>query len=227
MLREFLCSVNAEIHVKMQHVPQALRERDRTLMETFISLNKYTTKELYRLNLCRLFLQVECLSEICNATGDAILPEIWQGNRTHDSTSRILWPNQARPHEKSWSAWRGAIKHAYLGPEIVRARKATTHLPLNRPMGSWRVLRPWNRKGQKSHYTFTIEPTDGIVDWRSPQNSTQMVILCSRRQQHIILQTTRRIQNTSKNSWHIPKPTVPNQLHLSATRPICHCVGLW
>jgi hypothetical protein len=45
-------------------------------METFIKLEKYTPKELYRLNLCRIFLQVECLSEICNPTGDGILTEI-------------------------------------------------------------------------------------------------------------------------------------------------------
>jgi hypothetical protein len=136
-LRYFLCSINASIHLEMVRVPQQLRERDQFLMESFMQLRLFSNKQLYRLNLCRLFLQVECLSEICNTIGDNLLPEIWQGRRSHDSSSTLLWPNQARPFESSWILWRGALKHAYLGDEILRARKARTQLRLKMPLGAW------------------------------------------------------------------------------------------
>jgi hypothetical protein len=150
-LRYFLCSINAKIHLEIGHIPKLLREHDSSIMETFILLEKYTQKELYRLNLCRMYLQVECLSEMCNPTGDGLLPEIWQGRRCHDSKSAIIWPNQARPYEKSWNNWRSALKLAYLSPEIQRATKARTLLPLNITLAasSWistrhRFQRTWD-----------------------------------------------------------------------------------
>ena len=84
-------------------------------------------KDVYRLNLCRICLRVEFFSEICNPEGDNILPEVWQGRRPQDSSS-VLWPNQARLFENSWSLWRSAIKLAYLSPEVLRATAARTIL---------------------------------------------------------------------------------------------------
>jgi hypothetical protein len=148
-LRTFLCSINAKIHLEMGRVPQILRVNDHGLMESFLDLQKYTWHELYRLNLCRLYLNVELLSEICNLEGDNILPEVWQGRKPHESKSTILWPKQERPFDQSWTLWRAALKHAYLSPEVLRATQARTLLPLNVPLGAWigsrhRTQRTWN-----------------------------------------------------------------------------------
>jgi hypothetical protein len=121
----------------MTHISKPLREGDSLIMEDFMAMQHYSPLELYRLNLCRKYLNVACLSEICNTTGNELLREPWHGRRPADSQSALYWPNQARPHEPSWNAWRCALKLAYLGPEIVRATKNRTTLPLNCPLGAW------------------------------------------------------------------------------------------
>ena len=65
-------------------------------------------------------------SEICNPAGDYILTEVWQDRRPQEASSHLLWPNQARPFEKSWSVWQqSALKLAYLSPEVLRATTAS------------------------------------------------------------------------------------------------------
>jgi hypothetical protein len=46
-------------------ISDALREKDHALMETFLAMQHYTLTELSRLNLCRMHLHAEFLSEIC------------------------------------------------------------------------------------------------------------------------------------------------------------------
>jgi hypothetical protein len=129
-LRTFLCSINTKLHAEPTHITRPLRIHDTAIMESFIALHTIPPKILYHLNLCRIFLQVECVSEISNPTGTHILQEIWHGHRPHDSKSAMLWPNQACPHEKSWAEWRTALKDAFLGLPVIRANKARTSLLL-------------------------------------------------------------------------------------------------
>jgi len=44
------------------------------------------------------------LSDITNAAGKAILPEIVQGFWSHDRSSYLQWPQYER--HADWSAWR-------------------------------------------------------------------------------------------------------------------------
>jgi hypothetical protein len=136
-LRQFLCKIQAEIHVELPHIARPLRQHDVSIMNAIISLQTTTPNRLYGINLCRMYLQIECLSEICNTEGTEILQEIWKGQRPLNSQTAILWPNQIRPHEKSWNEWRTVIKDAFLAPHIIRANKARTSLPLRQPMGPW------------------------------------------------------------------------------------------
>ena len=107
-LRKFLCFINAEVHINNLRAPQTLQANDHAIMETFLDTHQFSDKDLSRLNLCCIYLRVEFLSEICNPEGDNILPEVWQGRRPQESSSDLLWPNQARRFEKSWSLWRSA-----------------------------------------------------------------------------------------------------------------------
>jgi hypothetical protein len=50
-------------------------------------LNYLSNKEQILINRCRIFLQVECLSDICTADGDNIQPEWLDCNTTKDSCS--------------------------------------------------------------------------------------------------------------------------------------------
>jgi hypothetical protein len=56
--------------------------------------------------------------------GNEILQDIWKGIRPTSSQTTLLWPNQARPHEKSWNEWRTVLNDAFLAPNIIRANKA-------------------------------------------------------------------------------------------------------
>ena len=137
-LRKFLCFISAEIHIDNLQVPQTLQANDHAFMESFLNTHNFSDTDLYRLNLCRIYLRVKFLSKICNPEGDNLLPEVWQGRQPQESSSDLLWPKQARPFQKYWSLWRHALKLAYLSPEVLRATTAcTTILPLNVPLGPW------------------------------------------------------------------------------------------
>ena len=113
-MREFLGSIDASIHIPTSVVPHALRANDCILMDDLL-LNEFTPSQVRKLNLCRLFLQVENLAEICNPTGTCLLDTVWRGDRPL-STSKFLWPRQARPHEASWQLWRRFLRIIYLHP---------------------------------------------------------------------------------------------------------------
>jgi hypothetical protein len=115
------------MHAEPTHVTRPLHIHDTAIMDAFITLQMIPPKRLYRLNLCRIYLQVKCVSEISNPTGTSILQEIWQGHRPHNSKSAMLWPNQNRPHEKSWAEWRTAIKDAFILVLFLFGMQSKTH----------------------------------------------------------------------------------------------------
>jgi hypothetical protein len=89
-LHTFLCSIQAEVHVELTHAARPLRLNDTSIMDALLALQTIAPKRLYCLNLCRLFLQVECVSEICNPLGTEILREVWHGHRPHDPQTALL-----------------------------------------------------------------------------------------------------------------------------------------
>jgi hypothetical protein len=58
-LRQFLCSIQAEIHVELTHIARPLRIHDTSIMNALLALKNIAPKRLYHINLCRLSLQVE------------------------------------------------------------------------------------------------------------------------------------------------------------------------
>jgi hypothetical protein len=135
-LRQFLQSIQATIEIDTTHIARHLRINAVSIMNALLELH-IPPNRLYRINLCRIYLQIECLSEICNISGTEILQEVWTGQRPNGSKSTLLWPNQTRPHEKSWMEWRTALKDAFLAPRIIRANKARAVLSLDTPLGRW------------------------------------------------------------------------------------------
>ena len=69
-LRKFLYYyINAEINIDNLWVPLTLRANNNALMESFLDTHNFSDTDLYRLNLCCIYLKVELLSEICNPEG--------------------------------------------------------------------------------------------------------------------------------------------------------------
>ncbi len=134
-MRDFLGSVKASIHTPTTVLPTLLRAHDSVLINDLLA-NDFTPGACTKINICRLYLQVECLSEICNPTGDCLLDRVWRGERSL-SKSNFLWPRQAKPHAASWKLWRRFLRLAYLDHSKQTANSRSTNLLLAQPLGSW------------------------------------------------------------------------------------------
>ncbi len=133
-LRVFLASTNLSIDMPpaLLRLPTPLRRGDSNLMEAFCGLN-WTPRKIELLNYCRLFLQVEFLSELCSAEGNNLLAPAWQGHAL-PSHSNLLWPNQARP--SGWTLWRQALAELFLLDPAHKLRNPRD-LPLRIRLGRW------------------------------------------------------------------------------------------
>jgi hypothetical protein len=133
-LRRFLASseVSIELPLPIFRLPQLLRRGDCNLMDAFLSL-KRTPAKIRTLNLCRLYLKVESLAELCDVDGTKLLPAAWNGNPL-PTTSTLLWPRQGRP--SCWATWRQALAELFLKDTTAAHRQVGT-LYLRSRLGRW------------------------------------------------------------------------------------------
>jgi hypothetical protein len=68
-LRVYLASINASLHLDMTGLPPLEREHDGFIMDWIVQSNKFTDKEVVRLNYCRLFLNAVTLSDLTVTNG--------------------------------------------------------------------------------------------------------------------------------------------------------------
>ena len=85
------------------------RENDCALMDKVIHSQKFTNRELTRINLCRLYLRVFFLSDISSGNGRGIMDHYKSGLRSPQRHSQWIWPRQQRPPAKDWKLWDIAI----------------------------------------------------------------------------------------------------------------------
>ena len=140
------------------------RENDQFIMFKIIQLSKYGATQLRRINACRLYLQVYALSDIATGDGLRFTQESWLCLRDSSRRTRLVWPNQPRPNEKTRKLWRQAIKLAF--PRNAQSR-------FIEPLGRWtdlpsRELCTW----------FFFEPTSSTykrfgAEWRKYTRTTQ------------------------------------------------------
>jgi hypothetical protein len=71
----------------------------------------FTDSEMRAINHCRLFLQVECLSDVCTADDLTTDPGVQAQPPTVTSQSTIKCPRQGLPGKRSWAVWQ-----RFLGP---------------------------------------------------------------------------------------------------------------
>jgi hypothetical protein len=80
-MRDSLGNIDASIHLPTSVLPWALCQHDCCIRMDDLLCNIYTPSQVKKIYLCRLYLQVECLAEICNLTGTCILDAVWRGTR--------------------------------------------------------------------------------------------------------------------------------------------------
>lgn len=107
------------------------RDNDCSLMDAVIISKKFTNNELRRINLCRIYLRVFYLSDICSGNGRGVMHNYVSGLRTQQRRSQWVWPRQQRPPAKDWKLWNTAIREVW--------SKSETHL-LAIPLGQWHRL---------------------------------------------------------------------------------------
>jgi hypothetical protein len=134
-MHDSLGNIDASIHLPTSVLPRALRQHDCILMDDLI-YSIFTPSQVKKINLCRLYLQVECLAKICNPTGTCILDAVWRGTRPL-SHSLFLWPRQTRPHSASWQLWRRFIHLVYLHSSKQRSMVRSSDLRLAQRLGPW------------------------------------------------------------------------------------------
>ena len=136
-LREFLRCANGTLRIEGLQGINIKRENDSVLMDTCLR-RQFSETETRRINNVRIYLRVETLSDICNASGTHIHETVFQKTdktiRPPDlnfkkgmSQSTSLWPRQAKPGPKSFEAWNSFLRQFHV-PNHPRLRK---------PLGRW------------------------------------------------------------------------------------------
>ena len=118
-LREFLADSNMQLFVENAHRVELRRENDAAIMELAMKQH-WTALALKRINQCRRWLQVECLSDLSDATGKRLLGY-------SQSSSPYDWPNAVEPGPLAWRAWNRFLEE--LGG---------TDSQLPQPLGAWK-----------------------------------------------------------------------------------------
>jgi hypothetical protein len=125
-IREFLHHINGRI-VGVNKQPETFREGDQFLMDSPI-LQQKTYKERMLIHRCRLFLQIELISDITSADGKRILNEWKHHSGDKPSASLKKWPLQRNPGKEAWKIWRGFLNKAF----------ENTNGTLRNPLGQWK-----------------------------------------------------------------------------------------
>lgn len=84
-------------------------------------------EQIVLVNQCRLFMQVENLSDITDAEGKQILSQFINNSPDKPSRSLKKWPSQSDPGREAWTIWKRVLRRAFL--------KSTGELV--KPLGEW------------------------------------------------------------------------------------------
>jgi hypothetical protein len=151
-IRDFLHHIDGQIQGATD-IPLRYRANDQYIMDSEL-LRTMTYKERMLIHRCRVFLQVEVLSDISDAMGEFILPEWMDPTPEKSSYSTKKWPKQANPGQEAWKIWQKFIKGAY----------TTSSGKLRTALGKWTQInefRVHNHYSNESHTMLYSRGQDG------------------------------------------------------------------
>jgi len=93
-----------KLHMKGWNSRPHQRENDTFLIQAILS-HQISQKEVLVLNECRIYLQIEKLSDIANGDGLRISECFYYGRRDKHKKSTLTWPNLKRPNVTKWLIW--------------------------------------------------------------------------------------------------------------------------
>ena len=107
------------------------RCHDFALMDKIIQTDEFTTQELLQINRCRVYLQVQNLSDISTGDGKHINYCAIHHIKNPDYVSTYKWPNQVKPPKKDWEMWNQAL---------VQVWSKNEQHELDQPLGEYFLL---------------------------------------------------------------------------------------
>jgi hypothetical protein len=135
-IREYLQHINGQI-TNATTQPKLYCENDMYIMDAH-AITKVSSKERMLIHRCRIFMQVECVSDIANAEGTKLM-EAWLSPKTlKPSKSNKNWPKQSDPGRQAWNIWKKFLINAFATSDGGKLRQ---------PLGKW-IARNDNRMHQ-------------------------------------------------------------------------------
>lgn len=129
-LRNFLDTYGIHVNITCPDIPTVACENDEFLMDAFrLRGNNYGPDMMTQLNACRMYLQVQRVSDITDARGTRIRKEILDGSDCDHFSSTSRWPRQGRPTKSMWLNWKRAVKYTL----SINGNAIT----LRTPLGKW------------------------------------------------------------------------------------------
>jgi hypothetical protein len=187
-IRDFLHHIDAKI-TNLTTGLQTYRENDQLIMDSTI-LPTMTMKEQILINRCRLHLQVECLSDIADTTGQHIQAQ-WENNSpVKPSRSSKKWPLQGDPGREAWLIWKKFLSRAFL----MTSGKSRVKL------GKWT-----HRNPTREYNTY----------WSTSLSTLLLTNDCNSWNHHRMIQTGRRqnyFEKTTNRSSSLPDDAVPAEI---------------
>ena len=77
----------------------------------------FKPKEVATFQYCRLYLQIEKVSEIITTDGSSIQRHIWHGQQLQHTLHRRVWPDQPCPTTSAWTLFRKMLRTIFLTSE--------------------------------------------------------------------------------------------------------------
>jgi hypothetical protein len=109
-VRDFLRLIQGTLRLDRPSIPEIQRVNDSFIMDHVLERGNFSSKDIQRINYCRLYYQAVTVSDISNASGTSLCPGIrigeytfWSGFTQYHST------NQAKPDRATWRIWSKAL----------------------------------------------------------------------------------------------------------------------
>jgi len=130
-LWQYMNEAEATLEVTEFKIPKKQRKNDRFLMD-ILSPHIPNKNMHYKINACRMALKVIFLSDITTLNGKEILPEVYEGRISRESTMK--WPKQSIPNGW-WKLWNTYIT-SYIVP-LLKSKPLGKSLQYNHQRWVW------------------------------------------------------------------------------------------
>jgi hypothetical protein len=183
-IRDFLWHIKGQI-IGATMIPPIYRKNDSYLMDSTY-LEGLSRRDKIYIHRCRIYLQVETVSDITAADGTHIDPVWKRQDSTKPSRSLIRWPRQQAPHAAAWRVWSKFLDSYY-----------NDSGNLKQPLGEW--IRQNKTRTHSAYFRFEHECL-----WKLENNNWYQYALRQKQRKCWVFQATASSQATQPPHTGVP-----------------------